>query len=130
MAVENDLIERHGEAESREEWISLERRERVSGEPHYKLQITRECKNNYATVLVLDWTVDINFLRNPVIVPPSLSQGVELVKRTVLHLTIPQVNLPRSSLEVLACHQGVPSSLVSYPNRVIPPSSPPLPSLL
>jgi len=41
MAVENDLIERHGDPESREERISLERRE---WEPPYKLQITENAK--------------------------------------------------------------------------------------
>jgi len=59
--------------------------------------LPEKCKNNYVAVPVLLYTVVIlTSPRNPVIVLPYLSQGTERCKRTVLHLTIPQVDFPRS----------------------------------
>ena len=59
----------------------------------------------------------------PVMVPPYLREGTKWCKQTVLHLTIPQVDFPRSR----SCRAA--KELVSYPNHVIPPSRP-HPSLL
>jgi len=104
--VESDLIKQRGRAKSR----GTDLAQKVgTGKWGNSSQITRKCKrNNYATVL------HTNFPQEPTRCLADLSQGTVWFKRTVLHLTIPQVDFLelRNCGAAKECHQsGGPSHI-------------------